>query len=793
MCLKSFHKLIIVLLLVSFYSCSASNRCLYQQESLTDFSRNYQNLTASYQQALALNPDDAKLRLELAQFYYNFRDYQKAKDILIGFDNPVASHLLAKTYARLKEYDFAMALFEQIKLQPQDSEYLYLYGDVLENKNLFPKALKIYAKIQGRFKQKAQKRIKFIKTNSEGKIPPQVEELDKSSQEFIQKIEDEAALMLLVDEETRITEENTSISSIHVVEKVLKERGKSLAEVEVGYDSTYQRVELEFARTITKDGKVVYAGGENIRDVSRYLNFPLYSNSRAFIVSMPAVDVGAIIEYKLKIYSSKLVNEKDFSFIYRLREAYPIFKASFRLIVPKKTQPRFKFFNPGYAKEINLEPVMSQDADNNIYSWEFKEVKSIIPEYAMPPESMINPAFAVSSFSSWGQIYTWWKSLYKGKLDLGKDALAAVEGLIKGKADDYQKAKSIYEFVAQNIRYVAIEYGDSGYEPHSAQEVFTNRYGDCKDQAILLVAMLKKAGLSAYPVLIPTRQVYPAEESFPSLNFNHAICAVQIEGKLIFMDPTAETTSFGRIPSSDQDRKVLVFFDDTWEMLVTPQSSDNVIRYGMDIKISLEENADITRSVISEGFFAASYRWYVKYTHPEIIKENIQKKMMEISSLSQLKDYKIENIEGLDSNPRLIYNFFADKFFNPAGKLRIVPVLDQVYLDYKLISKEERNYPIDFEGLYTKSADINIVLPENVTIKYLPSQVISDNPWFKLTVSCRQAAGIINFKQEFVVKKPIVEQKDYQKFKKYLEEAIYLLREEIILEKTQMATDEKSQ
>ncbi|MFA7677175.1 MAG: DUF3857 domain-containing protein, partial [Candidatus Omnitrophota bacterium] len=678
--LKSFHKLILVLLLVSFCSCSASNRYFYKQENLTEFNSNYQDLTAYYQQILSLNPDDAELKLELAQFYYNFRDYQKAKDVLAGLDNPAARQLLAKIYTHLKEYDFAMALFEQIKPLPGDSEYLYLYGNVLESKNLFPKALKIYAKIQGPFKQRAEDRIKFIKVNSEDEIPAQISQLNASAQEFIQKIEDEAALMLLVDEETRITKENTSVSSIHVVEKVLKERGKNLAEVEVGYDSTYQRVELEFARTITADGRVMYAGGENIRDVSRYLNFPLYSNSRAFIVSMPSVDVGAIIEYKLKIYSSKLVNEKDFSFIYRLREAYPIFKASFRLVVPQEIQVRFKFFNQNYAKETNLEPVLSQDADDNIYSWEFKEVKSIIPEYAMPPESMVNPAFAVSSFSSWDQIYTWWKSLYKEKLVLGKDAIAAVKDLIKDKVDDYQKAKSIYEFVAQNIRYVAIEYGDSGYEPHSAQEVFTNRYGDCKDQAILLTAMLKKAGLLAYPVLIPTRQVYPAQESFPSLNFNHAICAVKVADELIFMDPTAETTSFSRIPFSDQDRKVLVFFDDAWKMLVTPQSSNNAIRYGMDIKISSEENADITRSVVSEGFFAASYRWYVKYTHPEIIKENIQKKMMEISSLSQLKDYKIENTEDLDSNPKLIYNFLADKFFNPAGNLRIVPVLDQVYL-----------------------------------------------------------------------------------------------------------------
>ena len=74
------------------------------------------------------------------------------------------------------------------------------------------------------------------------------------------------------------------------------------------------------------------------------------------------------------------------------------------------------------------------------------------------------------------------------------------------------EAKLIHEFVAKDIRYVAIEYGDSGYEPHHAKEVFVNRYGDCKDQAILLITMLKEAGIEAYPVLIGTRGVFLYQE-----------------------------------------------------------------------------------------------------------------------------------------------------------------------------------------------------------------------------------------------------------------------------------------
>jgi len=324
-------------------------------------------------------------------------------------------------------------------------------------------------------------------------MPKEVRDISSEAEDFLKGLEDEAAIYLLVDEDIEIKTDNTSVSTIHVIKKVLQERGKELAEVEMGYDSTYERIELEYARTITKEGKVVYAGEESIRDVSRYLNFPLYSNSRAFIISMPSVEVGSFIEYKVKIYSSKLINQDDFNFVYRLREGYPVFKSKFDLMIPNSRDINFKFPNKEYAKGISLEPEVTKTETKKIYSWSFNKIESIIPEYSMPEVSYVNPAILISSFSSWDEIYKWWKSLYKEKLQLNKEVKDFVDQLIKDSFTEYEKAKILSEFVAKNIRYVAIEYGDSGHEPHYANEVFINKYGDCKDQAILLVAMLKYA------------------------------------------------------------------------------------------------------------------------------------------------------------------------------------------------------------------------------------------------------------------------------------------------------------
>ncbi len=800
MCLRLSHKLLLVLALLGLAGCGRQKEpALIQDQSAQAVIQQYQALAKNYEDLIKAHPGDAGVLLQVAGFYYDFRDFQRVKELLKGTTGPQAKILLAKAYAKLQEYDFAIELFDQIvaahlKLEGDisiekldvsglDPEFLLLYGEVLEAKNLYPKALKVYSQVKEPFTQRAAERISVIKSKVETGVPEEIAALNQEAESFIQESGDDAAVILSVNEEMRVAPDKTSLSDIHIVEKVLKERGKELAEVDIGYDSTYQRVELVYARTITADGKVIYAGTENIRDVSRYLNYPLYSNSRAFIVSMPAVDVGAIIEYKLRIYSSNLINEDDFSFIYRLREAHPIYKAGFKLTVPKQTPVNIKYYNTAYSQGIGLEPATSESAGEKIYTWHFDKIKPIIPEYNMPPAAEVNPAFQVSSFSSWDEVYRWWSSLYQDKLALGEEAKALVAKLIAAAASDAEKAKKIYEYVTKNVRYVAIEYGDSGFEPHHAQDVFLNRYGDCKDQAVLLVAMLREAKLSAYPVLIPTRSAYPISKDFAAVNFDHAIAAVSLDNSMVFMDPTSETTPLYNLPLGDQGRTVLVFFEDSYKITETANIRNNAVDYQMEIALTPEEDASITRTVKSSGFFASSYRYYLKYTHPAIIEEDIQQKMMQISSLAKLTTYEITHPDDFAFDPVLTYAFSAEKFLNPARGLRVVPALDQIGLDYNLIGKDQRTFPIDFDGIYSKSARVRLLLAGNLRVKYLPESRTIESPWFKLVVTYGEQADAVEFFEEFSTLKRFVTQDEYQEFKKQLKEAIYFLREEIILER----------
>ncbi|HEC70121.1 MAG TPA: DUF3857 domain-containing protein [Candidatus Omnitrophica bacterium] len=782
----------IFLLVVSLFilGCSPGDSLERASQNIDILSKRIED---SYKKLLEKHPEDVRIRLSFAKFYYQRNEFSKVKDILKGVNNFEGKLLLAKSYAQEGNYTSSLEIFEEFEEENlKDPQALYLYALSCEKKNLFSKAKKLYQKITpSPYLKLAQKRLSELKLKFQDELPSSLREIVENSPTSLD-FPDASSVILFCKEKIKITPENKQETTLHLMVKVLNDKGRqNWGEVEINYDSTYERVELDFARTITPDKKIIYVGKENIRDVSKYLNFPLYSNLRAFIVSMPEVLRGSIIECKVKIYGSKLLNKKDFSIIYKLAEEEPIVKAEFILSFPLGRKINWGVLNKEYLpSHISFEPrkVIKEGFLN--YIFEFKNIPQLIPESDMVPYSFVNPAGVFSSFSNWEEFYNWWKALYEDKLALNKEMKDFLKDLIKTADSDYEKAKRIYEFCAEKIRYVAVEYGKAGFEPHRAREVFINKYGDCKDQAVLLVALLRASGLKAYPVLIPTKSAYNLKESLPASYFNHAIACVKIGEDLIFMDPTSSTTSFGDLPPSDQNRKVLIFFEDDYKICSTPLLKDNFLRIKMNISIDKEETAKIKREVASKGFFSSSRKYYLKNTPPQLIRDNIQEKIKKFASLSELLEFNIKNAESLsEGEPLLEYEFLAYNLLSKVKELRILPFLGEEVFEPSWINREKRLYPLYLGSPYKVEIEAEIHLPPNLELEYLPQDLEVNSELLNFSLSYKKISGSIIFKELLSVEKEIIYPSEYSEFKKIVEAALYNLKQQIILRKK----DEKIQ
>ena len=355
--------------------------------------------------------------------------------------------------------------------------------------------------------------------------------------------------------------------------------------------------------------------------------------------------------------------------------------------------------------------------------------------------------------------------------------------LTKGLAGDEARLKAIHNFCAQKIRYVAVEYGQAGYEPHQAAAIFQNKYGDCKDQAILLVTMLREAGFRAWPVLIPTRDEFNMSPDFPSMMFNHCIAAVSWKGQLVFMDPTAETCSFGDLPAGDQDRTVLVIQDNGYLVERTPLylAGHNTIRQRLSLDVAADETVKGQRTVSSSGVYDQAQRYWLLYTVPDVVKDKIASKIQEISIGAHLDGYAVDHLNDLNDPLVLRYEFHGPELLTDAGPLRILPQL--AGLDLSAITKTDRAYPVSYQMLDLKDTETTITLPPGYTIRYVPAPIVEENRWMKYSARYDVRAGTLVFSQSVEMRQRVIPLAEYQAYKVFLEQLGKRVKQRVVLER----------
>jgi tetratricopeptide (TPR) repeat protein len=737
--------------------------------------------------------DIHQIQFLLGKLYYEHGRFEKSREILSSLysqkkDDFLVAKLLALSYYKTGNYTRALVIFDKNE-NSTDQEFLYYYGQTCEKKSLFDKAVRAYSQIkEGKYLSLAEKRILLIDAGTKLATVDDIE--DPYLKNLIKTSPDSAeypnagAIVLLDDEWLEILSDGTAVQTTHFMVKILNERGKHYGEVELDYDSTYETIEIEYARTIEPEGKVVSVGDKHIRDVSRYLEYPLYSNARVRIVSMPEVTWGAIIEYKMKKYINKLVNGENFSFQYGIQGYEPCLNRKLKMSVPSAYKLHIKSYNPGFISfPADLSPRVRALTDRTEYELRFSNIPEIIEEPSMPPWVEVVPSLSFSSFDSWQMIGDWWEDLADHKMELDEVIKAKVEDLIQDKETTEEKAASIYHWVAEKIRYIAVEYGEAGFEPHEVSEVFKNKYGDCKDQTVLLISMLRYAGISAYPVLISTRGNWRLDDNFPALFFDHAMVLAKIGEAPVFLDPTGETVSFGDLPRSDQNRKALILAEGKAEIETIPlfSADHNKFILKMNLRINEDETIWGTRQIFTFGEYDQGQRWWIKYTKPALIKEQLKSVINNFSPGGEMLDYHISKMEELGQPIEITVEFKGPKFLTSLGEERLIPVLGGVSADF--VSRRKRNYPLDFGVLRESRTLIQIKLPDSLTVKYLPPPIIKDTQWFTYINKYTFSNSCIFFEELMSDKVTRISVDEYIQYKAAYEELARQTDKQVVLSK----------
>jgi len=218
--------------------------------------------------------------------------------------------------------------------------------------------------------------------------------------------------------------------------------------------------------------------------------------------------------------------------------------------------------------------------------------------------------FAWGEEATWAQVGRWYEGLLAAIPPDSGAVRRTVREVTGGREGRRERLASLLGFVRGQVRYVAADSGIDGHRPSEPREVLDRKWGDCKDKALLLVAMLREAGVEAWPALIRLGSGDRIDAEFPSpFQFNHVVVAVSAEGVaapgdpvaggLLFVDPTQEGASIRWLHPAVQDQDALVVRGAGSELVHTPIRQD--LESGkIDTRLTLTPEGDAQGEVSFE-------------------------------------------------------------------------------------------------------------------------------------------------------------------------------------------------
>ena len=180
-----------------------------------------------------------------------------------------------------------------------------------------------------------------------------------------------------------------------------------------------------------------------------------------------------------------------------------------------------------------------------------------------------------------------------------------------------EKEAAILDYVDREVRYTGIEFGEAAIVPHDPAETLALKYGDCKDKATLLVAMLRAAGIPSYVAMLNAGSRLDVPAELPGMGlFDHAIVYVPgIPGLHpgdadLWIDATDQYARLGQLPINDQGRHALIARPESTALTMTPESTsrENVLLELREIRLSDNGPATVIEKTQPTGVFESHYR-----------------------------------------------------------------------------------------------------------------------------------------------------------------------------------------
>jgi tetratricopeptide (TPR) repeat protein len=209
------------------------------------------------------------------------------------------------------------------------------------------------------------------------------------------------------------------------------------------------------------------------------------------------------------------------------------------------------------SQSADVQPSVHREGNVTVYDWKTSHLHEEPTDRKSAPSKAQKPSIQLTTFENWQQVGEWYRSLESSRVVVTPAIRQKEQELTHGLTTDDAKQRAIYAYVATQFRYIGLSFGIGRYQPHSADEVLQNKFGDCKDKHTLFAALMKAAGYDVWPVLIGSTTHLDATVPYPG-QFDHLISLLHQGNSTTWLDTTEEVAPYGMLALPLRDKMALV-------------------------------------------------------------------------------------------------------------------------------------------------------------------------------------------------------------------------------------------
>ncbi len=609
---------------------------------------------------------------------------------------------------------------------------------------------------------------------------------------------DVKAYTLLREDTISVDKHGRAVVYHREVRKILRPQGKPLAQVVVSFDA-HSKVDFLRVWTIEPDGHVYEVKNRDVVEAGDFEQDVLFADDRVKIATAIAADPGSVVafEYQRKLEPYLTTDVFDLQ-----EENLPSLQQRITLQLPPNAE-----YNVAWKY---LAPITPKEISANTWQWEIHPMPAVKSEPMSPARRVLHARMLLSYFSSglpaqageWKDVGRWFQQLAAGRPDATPEIAAKAVALTTGTTDFMGKLLDITGYMQDQIRYIAIEVGVGGWQPHPASDVYRNRYGDCKDKATLLIAMLHAVGIPAYYVLVDSDRGF-VTPNFPSQCSDHMITAIELpkgledprlesvvtskDGRrLLIFDPTEQELPIGQLENPLQGSYGLLIDGANTQLLQLPEVNpvQSTVRRSGHFQLTVDGALE---GSLDENFSGpdASYARYL-FGSGDMKEERVvvENSMRNAQAGLTLQSFQIQNATDRNQDLTLHCKLEASHYARQAGAFLLVrPRV--AGSDTKTIDLDHpRLYPVQFDGLDTQTEDYTIDLPVGYAAVDIPDPVKLDVGFATYSSKTEVAKGQIHFVREMRVQQLEIPAEQYAKFAKFMQEVGNDENDPVFLKKT---------